>query len=976
MLVNKSALQGSLLLLPAIFCLLLSGGQAQATHLRAGNIKLTRVGDCGSGGGITYTVRIEVYINIKDTDVLFGGANDYLDFGDRKPRVKVPEIRPNDPRYSTVGMPPGTAYVYFEINHYFDAGTYTVSYVEENRNAGILNMDSPVQTPFYLETQVVVDPYLGCNTPVHLGQPPLGRACTGVAWFHNPQAVDPDGMDSISYQMVVPYRDRGASVFNYQSPAAARFYTQYAQGNEAGTGIPTFTIDQSGNVVWDAPGMVGEYNIAFIIIDWRRKTDGTYQQVGFVRRDMQIVVEDCDNKRPDLIVPDDICVTAGDKIQEYINAYDLDSPPDDVRITANSEIFSLRESSATFSPTIFQKSPAYAGFTWYTRCEHVREQPYTVYFKAEDTFGLAVYKAWRITVVGPAPIWNDAQLNAARRTATLKWDRYTCQNAETMQLWRKVDGTNFQPDHCQTGMPPGLGYTLIDVVSARLSPNESTGQYVDTNNGMGLAPGARYCYRLVAVYPRPGGGESYVSQEICVGPVLADVPIITNVSVERTDAQDGQVRVSWKKPIDVDPAVYPPPYEYRVYRGVGFDRANDSTLVATLFGDTTYLDGGLNTEVNVYNYNILGYCTKKSPQSGNDTTVLLGSSAWASSVRVGSTSQKDQITLGWSAHVPWSNQIEAHPYHYIFRGGAEDAEDQLQLVDSVNVTAGGLQYVDRGLTPGTTYCYRIMTRGGYGNPQRIPEPLENYSQRICVQPGDTLAPCTPVLTVSLLDCERGSIATLCIARPGTYANTLQWAPGEAGVCMSDIRYYRIYWTATWGGAYTLLEQVAATERMFVHEGLSSYAACYRISAVDYSGNESDQSDAVCNDNCPNYMLPNVFSPNGDEANPVFSAYSLRDYTCASDDCAVPEHLKNGCARFVKTVRFKVFNRWGREVYSYTGDYRDDINSIYIDWDGRDKNGSMLSPAVYYYSAEVTFDVLDPRKSVKRYKGWVHLLNEP
>ncbi|MBT1712589.1 hypothetical protein KK062_30420, partial [Fulvivirgaceae bacterium PWU5] len=89
-------------------------------------------------------------------------------------------------------------------------------------------------------------------------------------------------------------------------------------------------------------------------------------------------------------------------------------------------------------------------------------------------------------------------------------------------------------------------------------------------------------------------------------------------------------------------------------------------------------------------------------------------------------------------------------------------------------------YVDRGLTSGTAYCYRILTRGGYGNPQRIPEPLENYSQRICVQPGDTLAPCKPVLTVSRLDCDRWSVATLCTAQVGTYANTLQWEPGQLG----------------------------------------------------------------------------------------------------------------------------------------------------------------------------------------------------
>lgn len=949
----------------------------QATHLRAGNILMTLL-DCETR---RYRIRVEVYTNTTNTNVLFGGEQDYLDFGDRTGRMLVPEIGPNPGTppagiswgYSTDGLPAGTARAYFEIDHIFAGpGTYTVSYVEPNRNAGVVNMDQSVNTTFYLETQVVIDPFFGCSSPAILEVPPVDRACTTVAWFHNPGAKDLDG-DRLSYQMVVPFRDRATTVLNYQDPNAAKFYPDFNNGQEPRPGgnppwgAPQFGIDAvDGTVTWNAPGTAGEYNIAFIVIDWRL-INGQWRQMGFVRRDMQILVEECDNKRPELIIPEDICVTAGTTIEETIKGTDPDG--DRIKITAFSETldFPAQQSPATLTPeNVFQPSPGQVVYRWATDCEHVRQQPYTVNFKVEDEKGLVNYKTWRITVVGPAPIWNDAKLNTATQTATIKWDRYLCQNAELIEVWRKVDSTTYRPDNCDTGMPPGLGYERIATVPARIPPSQLTGQYVDNNDGKGLAPGAMYCYRLVAVYPLPQGGESYVTRDTCVGPIPADVPIITNVSVESTSAQDGLVRVSWKRPFDLDPVAYPKEtLKYELYRATGFNRVGDSTLVATLLGDTTYLDGGLNTEVSVFNYSVVAY------NGHGPDAEMIGASEVASSVRLGSSSQKDQITLDWRAEVPWSNQIEAHPYHYIFRGGENDTDAQFVLVDSVNATESGFQFVDTELESGRTYCYRILTNGGYGNPKKIPEPLENFSQRICVQPGDSIPPCKPLLALETQGCEGRDPLSLCLPATGSFSNIISWSRSEADECQSDIVRYYVY-RGSYNGEYIRIDSLDATTTTFQDNGLSSLAWCYRVSAVDFSGNESEMSDAVCNDNCPAYTLPNVFSPNGDEFNPVFRAYNYKD--CNGETGPCPEYVIEGCARFVKSVRFNVYNRWGRQVYTYEADVAND-ESIYIDWDGKDKNGSLLPSAVYYYVAEVTFDVLKPDDAVKKFKGWVHLLGD-
>ncbi|HEY9489582.1 MAG TPA: hypothetical protein VIQ51_14665, partial [Chryseosolibacter sp.] len=50
-----------------------------ATHLRAGEITVERV-NCS--GGLTFRITVTVFTNTINTNVLFGGEDDWLDFGD------------------------------------------------------------------------------------------------------------------------------------------------------------------------------------------------------------------------------------------------------------------------------------------------------------------------------------------------------------------------------------------------------------------------------------------------------------------------------------------------------------------------------------------------------------------------------------------------------------------------------------------------------------------------------------------------------------------------------------------------------------------------------------------------------------------------------------------------------------------------------------------------------------------------------
>lgn len=956
-----------------LFISLISATHSNATHLRAGEIIVERVNCLG----LTFRITIIVYTNTGST-VLFGGRDgdeDILDFGDGSQPILVPE-QANILR-SDLGSNIGTA-SFTVLYTYSSPGKYTISYREPNRNEGVLNMFNSVNTRFYLETQINIDPFLGCNSTPRLLVPPIDQACPGVAFFHSPGAFDPDG-DSLSYELVVPFSDRDQPVLRYQDPSDNEpevFYPDYNTGNEAGTGPPDFTIDPiSGILKWDSPGEagIGEYNIAFVVREWREIL-GEWVPLGFVRRDMQIIVADCeDNDRPDLIIPEDVCVVAGTVLEATIFGIDPDN--DSVKIEAYSGVFDLYGATYTPSPPVYQSataalpSPAELHFTWQTACDHVKEQPYQVIFKITDDPAsgprLVTFKTWNITVVGPPPVWKNAALNLPARTASLSWESYECTNAETMQVWRRVDSFPYQPDTCETGMPPFLGYQLI----ATLPLSDSI--YTDNNNGKGLAYGAQYCYRLVAIFPEPKGGESLMSEEICLDPVPAVVPVITHVTIDRTSTDDGQITVRWREPFDADPLQYPPPYRYKIYRGEGFSGPQGEQPIHT--GEITaleWIDNLINTQDIIYNYRIDCY---------DDNNVLMGSSEPASSVRLEAQSQLQRIDLTWSDSVPWSNQVDSFSMHLIYRGPLGATDDELELIDSVDVTMYGLSYSDEGQYNGVplqndqTYCYRVMTRGAYGNPE-IDEPLENFSQMICAQPSDTIPPCQVAVPVAVnaTDCTKPEeVYLLCSAE--VFSNEFEWERPSEGDCQNDIAYYRIYIASDAGREFFFFRETRATR--FVDDTQTSNAMCYKVSAVDRSGNEGELSEAVCFDNCISYELPNVFTPNGDQCNDLFSAYSNRPIQ-TTEGKTPPCNLsllpddRGKCARFVENVNFKVYNRWGKEVYAYkSGGER----TIYIDWDGRDNEGTELATGVYYYMADVTFTTSDPDKRNQIFKGWVHLL---
>jgi gliding motility-associated-like protein len=354
--------------------------------------------------------------------------------------------------------------------------------------------------------------------------------------------------------------------------------------------------------------------------------------------------------------------------------------------------------------------------------------------------------------------------------------------------------------------------------------------------------------------------------------------------------------------------------------------------------DTVFTDKNLNTEDFSYNYRIVFLSANKR----------IDSSATASNPRLSAAKTSSDITLSWNAVVPWVNNHAKFPKHAVFmRNSAGDFEK----LDSANVLTSGYTYKvlkdleGKVLQPKKLYCFYVTTVGTY-DMKKIAEPLLNKSQILCASLLDDTPPCPPTQFAVLnpLDCSKFDPTDPANCGKDSLHNVLTWFAPDDEQCDDEDVQYKIYFAPKENMPLELLASVKDT--FFVHKQFRSVAGCYQIAAVDGSGNETARSAIFCLDNCPYFMLPNVFTPNGDGKNDVFRTIH--------------------CPLFVESVEFTVYNRWEQKIYEGKGD-------IFVNWNGKTSNGGQVPSGVYFYEAKVKFIRLKPDEELKIIKGWIQIL---
>ena len=751
--------------------------------------------------------------------------------------------------------------------------TYTISCEDPNRNGGIMNIPNSINTPLFIFSELTISPFIGGydNSPVLL-MPPVDNGCVNQIFYHNPGAYDADG-DSLSYRLVPCRGAQGQIIPGYTYPPASNSLTLNAV---------------SGDLIWDSPEQQGEYNIAILIEEWRNGL-----KIGSVLRDMQIIIVACNNHPPVIDSVFDTCVEAGKNLRFPVKAYDPDS--NNVTLTGTGGPLLLADNPATLEPNpAIGYGHVLALFRWNTVCNHVQNRPYQVFFKAKDDatpVSLASIKSIKIQVIGPAP--KNLTTTPVGNNIALNWDNYSCSNATGYYIYRKADSTGYNPGYCETGVPSYLGYSKIDEIT-----DISRTSYLDDNKGNGLMRGLKYCYLIVAVYPDKA--ESYASNEACAA-LKKDVPVITNASITATSEPAGSVYVAWSKPTELDTVQIPGPYKYIVVRSRS-DSPQQFVMVDSLtnLNDTIITDNLLNTMQYHYSYRIDLY----NVTPGN--RFLVGSSQVASTMFLTAVPTDKMIKLSWTNEIPWNNH-----YFTIFRKDPDGI-----TYDSVGSSTTP-RFNNKGLVNGLNYCFRIKSTGNYSASGFV-DPIINFSQEICAIPVDNVPPCPPLLTINTI-CENAE-------------NILSWTK-PADSCPGDIARYYIYYTPVKGNPVVIDSILNPRDTSYNHKPNQSIAGCYGIVAVDSVGNRSDMSNIICIDNtdCPQYTLPNIFTPNGDGKNDYFIPFP--GYTSVNE------------------VSMKIFDRWGKTVF--------ETQDPAIQWDGKDKTTNQpCSDGTYFYVCDVYENTLN------------------
>ncbi len=416
-----------------------------------------------------------------------------------------------------------------------------------------------------------------------------------------------------------------------------------------------------------------------------------------------------------------------------------------------------------------------------------------------DTGVFATYSVYRDSTLVASGLGNSSYSDSGLAAFT-EYEYYVTATV----FGSESDPSNTVRERTLDGTPPtkpdGLSGTAVSTTEIDLTWNPSsdpeTGilEYVvyregaeiarsltTTYSDAGLAPSTTYTYRVSAVNGDSiEGSDSSPINVRTLDPVAPPPP--TNLSATTVNASE--IDLAWTAP-DANDLI-----GYRVYR--------NGNPVAEPTG-TTYRDSGLQA-FTTYNYTVTARDNEgleSDPSGSAQATTLDGTPPTRpenlSATATGTTS----IGLSWSGSADPESGVVGYR---VYRNGTRIAE------------TAGTTFLDTGLSPATTYEYRVSAVNGQG--------LESDpSSRASATTFDATGPSTP--------------KDLTATAAGTDRIDLGWSSSSDPE--SGIAGYRIYRDGV---------QVGQTaQRQYTDTGLDPATEYeYRVSAVNGQGLESDRSD--------------------------------------------------------------------------------------------------------------------------------------
>jgi len=594
--------------------------------------------------------------------------------------------------------------------------------------------------------------------------------------------------------------------------------------------------------------MEGEYNIAIRVNEFRNGA-----RIGYVVRDMQILIEDSDNNPPVAYVPQDTCISANDLYQERLFTNDPDFDRVQVDIYGG-----LLEEGAQLDETRVRNDSVVVDLQWTPDCDDIGRLPMVGLFKVEDNGdpNLSDNQTWLIQVNGPAP--ELTSVTESEDGFLIEWEPYECQlDFASIEVFRfECDTSNVQRSACTTGVPDEWGAIKIGEVDITQTSFEDIGAVA------GLSSGTSYYYMIAVQFGIPSYGESYASN-ILSGTVNESLPIISTISFDKI-ANDQQINVAFLDPLDFDSTEYSYPLNFRI--------SSDDQIISSSTTQTFDIDTVL--------FNELGF-SYDSPWEisvfDNDGD-LIGTQNGFSSEELEAQGSDESLLVNWTNDNPWIYSDTLYQYIYIFI-----PEGDTVLVDSV--LGGETNYTLTDLSNGDSVCayaelqYTYCVNG-------IDSSFKSFTNTSCAKIQDNVPPCTPVLEVGLIDCDDSDYE----------GNELSWffEDEQLGCSSNDIAFYSLFVRDAGETTFNMLNDSLSNEALDFVDLSGAELMCYYLTATDSSGNVSAQSNIVCQDFCGDITYPNIITPNGDDLN----------------DDLIPIGNISG----VENSLLVVFNRWGTEIY--------------------------------------------------------------